>query len=96
MVAEVTLANLADIGHDVNTVGNAVGGEVVRDRWNQRAIVIATNHPADNPGADPDTDRAYFVSHSLHNIWRLGNAKLGNATVLEDVTGVDIVIPQTP
>ena len=89
MPAEVTLADLADISSDVNSLGTPVGGEWVRDRWNQRAVVRVTDHPADS-AADP----AYFVNHSLHNVWRLGNAKLGTATVLEDVSGVDIVIPQ--
>ena len=90
MTAEVTLADLADISSDVNSVGVAIGGEWVRDRWNQRATVRVTDHPAD----DGANEHALFTNHSLHNVWRLGNAKLGNATVTDDVTGVDIVIPQ--
>lgn len=92
MTAEVLLADLADIDSDVNSVGITVGGEVVRDRWNQRAIVRVTDHPAD---VDVDTP-ALFVNHSLHNVWRLGNAKLG--TAVGDGNGAaqsDFVIPQT-
>ena len=43
MPATVTLAQLADISHDVNTVGNAILGEVVRDRPNQRALVLVSD-----------------------------------------------------
>jgi hypothetical protein len=84
MVATVALANLADIAHDVNTVGNDIAGEVVRDRWNQRATVIVS-----------DMDSSYFVSDSLHNVWRQGHAKLGG--VPGDGNGADPstwVIPQ--
>ena len=94
MTALVTLANLADIDHAVNGLGQ-VGGEMVRDRWNQRATVIVTDHPAD-PGSGPDSERALFTNRSLHNAWRLGNAKLGTAIVNDsggDVDGQDIVIP---
>lgn len=80
MPAEATLAELADIDDAINGLG-AVGGEWVRDRWNQRAVVQVT-----------DADDALFVSHSLHNVWRRGNAKLGTATGNE--TGPDYVIPQ--
>ncbi len=93
MTAEVLLADLADITNDVNLVGVEVGGEVVRDRWNQRATVRVTDHPADNGPEDP----ALFVNHNLHNVWRLGNAKLGG--VAGDGNGAadsDWVIPQTP
>jgi len=82
MPAEVTLAQLADIDGAVNSIGTPVGGEWVRDRWNQRAVVTVTD-------AAP---QAEFVSHSLHNVWRRGNAKLGTATGNE--TGPDYVIPQ--
>lgn len=85
MVAEVTIADLAAIGSDVNGL-DGVGGEFVRDRWNQRATVMVTDHPS---GVDVP-----YTNHSLHNVWRLGNAKLGTAIVNEDVDGVDIVIPQ--
>ena len=94
MAAEVTLAQLFDIADPVNQVGVLVGGEMVRDRWNQRATVIVTDHPADDPGGE----RAYFVSKSLHNAWILGKAKLGTATVNDTggaVDGQDIVIPQS-
>ena len=89
MVAEVTLAELADASDDVNSLGTPISGEWVRDRWNQRATVRVTDHPADS--AD---DPAYFTSHSLLNVWRLGNAKLGTAIVTDAVDGRDIVIPQ--
>ena len=88
MVAEATLAQLADIDDPINGLGE-VGGEWVRDRWNQRATVRVTDHPVDT-AATP----AYFTNHSMHNVWRLGNSKLGTAIVNEDVDGVDIVIPQ--
>ena len=80
MVAQVTLAELADISDDVNGVGG-VGGEFVRDRWNQFATVQVT-----------DAGNAYFVSKSMHNVWRRGKAKLGTATGNEE--GPDYVIPQ--
>lgn len=74
----VTLANLGSKSHPVNGLEAGSGDNWVRDRWNQRASVIA--------------DGAVFTNHSLHNVWRRGNAKLGNATGNED--GPDYVIPQ--
>lgn len=68
MTATVLLANLADIAHNVNTVGNDISGEVVRDRWNQRATVIVSDAPTAN---------SLYVSDSLHNVWRQGHATLG-------------------
>ena len=65
MPATATLAQLADIGDPINGLGE-VGGEWVRDRWNQRASVICS-----------DMDNSIFVSDSLHNVWRQGHAKLG-------------------
>ena len=82
---EATLAELADIGDPVNGLPGEISGEFVRDRWNQRASVLVT---------DAQPVAAIFTNHSLHNVWRKGNAKLGNAIVNDDVTGVDIVIPQ--
>ena len=92
MTSEATLANLADITNAINGLGTA-GGDVVRDRWNQRATVRVTDHPADNGVDDP----ALFVSDSLHNVWRLGHAKLGTAVGDGNgAAGSDWVIPQTP
>ena len=89
MTSEATLIQLADIDNPINGLGTA-GGDVVRDRWNQRAVVRVTNHPADNGVDDP----ALFVSDSLHNVWRLGHAKLGTAKGDGlGAAGSDFVIP---
>lgn len=81
---EATLAELADIGDPVNGLPGEIGGEYIRDRWNQRASVVVT-----------DMDDSIFVSDSLHNVWRQGHAKLGG--VPGDGNGADPstwVIPQ--
>jgi len=86
MPATVALADLADITSDVNSLGIEIGGEWVRDRWNQRATVLVS-----------DMNDAPFVSDSLHNVWRMGHAKLGDA--VGDGNGAvpsTWVIPQTP
>lgn len=84
MPATVTLANLADIDHNVNKLGIEIGGQWVRDRWNQRATVLVSN-----------MDDSEFVSDSLHNVWRQGHAKLGTAKGnTNGSTGSTFVIPQ--
>ena len=83
MPATATLAQLADIDHAINGLGE-VGGEWVRDRWNQRASVEVS-----------DMDDSIFVNDSLHNVWRQGHAKLGTATGDGNgVAGSTWVIPQ--
>lgn len=68
MVATVTLADLANKAHSVNSVGEAIGGEVVRDRWNQVAVVEVS-----------DAGGATFMNKTKHNRWtRGGKGKLGN------------------
>lgn len=62
---------------------------VVRSRWNSRAVVAVVDHDADDGDGN---ERAYFVSDSMNNVWRLGRAKLGGETGNED--GPQIVIPQ--
>ena len=79
MVAQATLAELRDASDPINGIGD-VGGEVVRDRWNQVAMVEVT-----------DAGNAIFVNKSQYNVWRRGKAKLGTAT--GDYTGPDYVIP---
>ena len=81
---EATLAELADIGDAVNGLPGEIGGEYIRDRWNQRASVLV-----------PEMGDSVFVSDSLHNVWRQGHAKLGG--VPGDGNGTDPstwVIPQ--
>ena len=92
-----TLADLRTIGAGANQIGGITDGDtdtvVVRDRWNQRAVVAVSDHPAD--GGDGN-ERALFVQDSLNNVWRLGRAKLGTAVVNDTagaVDGRDIVIP---
>ena len=81
---EATLAELADIGDVVNGLPGEIGGEYVRDRWNQRASVVVT-----------DMGNSVFVSDSLHNSWRQGHATLGTRS--GDGNGADgstWVVPQ--
>jgi hypothetical protein len=88
-----TLAALKTAGAGANQIGAVTDGDtdsvVVRDRWNQRAVVAVSDHPAD--GGDGN-ERAVFVSESLNNVWRLGNSKLGSFVGNED--GPDIVVPE--
>ena len=92
MTSEAVLVELADITDPINGLGTA-GGDIVRDRWNQRATVRVTDHPADNGVEDP----ALFVSDSLHNVWRLGHAKQGGQPGDgSGSAGSNFVIPQTP
>lgn len=73
----------------VITIGAAV--QVVRDRWNARAVIAVSD--ADGDQGDGN-ERSVYVQLSKNNIWRLGKAKLGGATVLTDATGVDVVVPR--
>lgn len=96
-----TLADLRVAGAGANVIGGTTDNDlpsgdpvVVRSRWNERAVVIVRDHPADQGDG---AERAIFVNHSLNNAWRLGNAKLGTAQTNDTagaVDGVDIVIPQ--
>jgi hypothetical protein len=91
----ITVSEVAGDAMDTNAVLtiDAVQGNV-RDRWNQRAVVAVSDHPADGGDA---ADRAYFVSEYLNGPWRLGGAKLGTATTNDTagaVDGQDIVIPE--
>jgi hypothetical protein len=65
--------------------------KAVRDRWNQRAVIAVSDAAGD--GGD-GAARAYFVSKSLNSPWIRGGAKLGNAIILTDGTGVDVVVPR--
>lgn len=82
MPATATLAQLADADHAINGIGH-VGGEFVRDRWNQRAVVNVTDAP---------NGPAYYVNDSMLNVWRRGHAKLGSFDGNEE--GPHYVIPQ--
>ena len=79
-------ANVIGGTNDNDTVPEAV---VVRDRWNQRAVVAVKDHPADGGDA---AERAVFVQDSHNNVWRLAGAKLGSFDGNED--GPHIVIPE--
>jgi hypothetical protein len=92
------LADLATAGAGANVLGadtdRDAASVVVRDRWNQRAVVAVSDHPAD--GGDGN-ERALFVSEGLNHPWILGGAKLGTYDVNDTagaVDGTDIVIPE--
>tara|TARA_R110000851_G_scaffold27751_4_gene77839 strand:- start:647 stop:934 length:288 start_codon:yes stop_codon:yes gene_type:complete len=84
-----TLAQLKTIGAGANVIGDTGIDGVVRDRWNARAVVAVSDHPAD--GGDGN-ERAIFVQNSLNNVWRLGGAKRGGQT--GDKSGPQVVIPE--
>ena len=88
-----TLAALKTIGAGANVIGAVTDGDtdsvVVRDRWNQVAVVAVSDAPGD--GGD-GTERAVFVSKALNNVWRRQNATIGTFDGNED--GPHLVIPE--
>lgn len=88
-----TLASLKTASAGANVIGGTtdadVASVVVRDRWNQVAVVAVSDAPGD--GGD-GLERAYYVSKSLNNVWRRQNATIGTFDGNED--GPHFVIPE--
>jgi hypothetical protein len=85
----ITIDEIDDDAMDTDCVLTIDTIQALRSRWNSRAAVAVSDHPAD--GGDGN-ERTIFVSDSLNNVWRAGRAKLGGQTGNED--GPQIVIPE--